>query len=598
MRSIISSAWRARGAIFSIHLVMSILAVAIIGPLVGFSVQLGVSLSGKGALTDFDIAKFLFSPLGLIVLIVLAAIILTAAALELAALLIALRDGGSVAGPLARRLPALLALTAQLVVRVLLLVLPFAAIIAIIVFSHIGAYDINYYLSKMPPEFVRAILYSAPLLLIAIGLLAWSLAGWVMALPLVLSGHAAGAAIKESTQLTRSNRRKVAMGLFIWAIVTLVISALIGALMRGAIVLLMPPVTAGLGTVAIMGLVSLLIWAGANLLTGAISAGLLAAAVDNLAARLIPEWERARPAYVPGARRRMALLVGAVAVFGAVTTGWNLMRGAAPRDDVAIIAHRGAAGARPENTIAAMKEALAQGADWLEIDVQEDATGRVVVAHDSDFMKLADNPLTVWDATPEALAQIDVGSWFDPAYADERVPTLRDVLELARGKAGVVVELKYYGHDEQLAARVAQIVEETGMVEATQFMSLKPKQVADMRATRPGWPVGLLAATSIGDLSDYDADFLAVSTGAASRSFIADAQDAGKKVYVWTVNDPLDMAQMLSRGVDGLITDEPGLARDVMAELANLTTGQRLMLELAALFGMDASDKTYRDESP
>ncbi len=596
MNRIIARAWGARGAIFAIHLVMSVLAVAVVTPLVGLSVRFGVSFSGGAALTDQDIARFLLSPVGVVVLILVAAIMLTAGILELAALLSALRDGPGVAGRLTRALPALLTFAALLVVRVLAVVLPFAAVIALIVFSHIGAYDINYYLATFPPEFVRAILLSAPLLLVAIGWLIWLLAGWVMALPLVLSGQKARGAFAQSARLTRSNRLRVALGLLVWLVVTLVATALIGGLLRWAIVLIMPPITAGLARVAVLGLVSLLLWAGANLLIGAFSAGLLASALDDLARRLVPDWRRA--ASQAATPRKLIWLAGAIVVLGAVTTGWSAMTAALPRDDVAIIAHRGAAGVRPENTLAAMEEAIAQGADWLELDVQEDATGRVVVAHDSDFMKLAGNPLTVWDATPEALAEIDVGSWFDPAYAGERVPTLREVLELARGRAGVVVELKYYGHDERLAARVAEIVEATDMVSATQFMSLKPEQVADMRSLRPDWPVGLLAAISVGDLSQFDASFLAVNTGTASPGFIARAQGAGKKVYVWTVNDPIDMATMLARGVDGLITDEPGLARAVMDELAGMTTGQRLMLQLAGLFGLDGSDKTYRDTSP
>ncbi len=245
-----------------------------------------------------------------------------------------------------------------------------------------------------------------------------------------------------------------------------------------------------------------------------------------------------------------------------------------------------------------MEEAILQGADWLEIDVQEDATGRVVVAHDSDFMKLAGNPLKVWDATPETLAPVDIGSWFDPLYADQRVPTLREVLELARGRAKVLVELKYYGHDEQLSARVAEIVEQTDMVDQTAFMSLKVKQVADMRVVRPAWRTGLLAATAIGDLSQHDADFLAVSTALASPGFVSRAHAAGKQVYVWTVNDPVVAAAMLSLGVDGLITDEPGLIRQVLEQRAAMRPGQRLALRLSHLFGLTGTDKVYRDDSP
>jgi len=86
--------------------------------------------------------------------------------------------------------------------------------------------------------------------------------------------------------------------------------------------------------------------------------------------------------------------------------------------DVAIIGHRGAAGSRPENTMAAVERAIADGADWVEVDVQETADGEVVVVHDSDFMKAAGISLKDWDATLQNLAGIDIGSRFDAVYAD------------------------------------------------------------------------------------------------------------------------------------------------------------------------------------
>ena len=79
-------------------------------------------------------------------------------------------------------------------------------------------------------------------------------------------------------------------------------------------------------------------------------------------------------------------------------------------DDVLIIAHRGAAGRAPENTLASVQAALEDDADWIEIDVQESADGEVIVVHDSDFMKLSGNPVKVWDVTADQLAGINLGS--------------------------------------------------------------------------------------------------------------------------------------------------------------------------------------------
>ncbi len=134
-------------------------------------------------------------------------------------------------------------------------------------------------------------------------------------------------------------------------------------------------------------------------------------------------------------------------------------------DDVVIIAHRGGGAVAPENTIAAFEQGIADGADWLELDVQEDAEGTVVIGHDRDLMRVGATNLEIYPATASDLATIDIGSHFDARFSDQRVPTLKEVLELAKGRAGVCIELKYYGHDTNLEQKVVDLVEATGMVE-------------------------------------------------------------------------------------------------------------------------------------
>ena len=294
-------------------------------------------------------------------------------------------------------------------------------------------------------------------------------------------------------------------------------------------------------------------------------------------------------------RIAMALVIGLV-VSG--LTGASLLSDIQTQDKFTIVAHRGAAGKAPENTLAAVQQAIEDKADWIEIDVQETADGKVVVIHDSDFMKLAGNEIKVWDATLAQMGDIDIGSWFDPSFSAERVPTLREVLETARGKAKVVIELKYYGHDQKLEQRVVDIVEAAGMIDETAIMSLKYDAVRKVRVLRPDWKIGLLSATAIGELSNLDTDFLAVATGMVSAGFVRRAHEAGKQVFVWTVNDPISMSSMMSLGVDGIITDEPDMARKVLADRAELSSVERLLIHTALLFGQPYTPRQYRDDSP
>ena len=259
-------------------------------------------------------------------------------------------------------------------------------------------------------------------------------------------------------------------------------------------------------------------------------------------------------------------------------------------DGVRGIARRGAAGGAPENTLASVALALEHGADVVEIDVQETADGEVVVIHDSDLMKVGGNPMRVWEATFDEIRAVDVGSWFGPEFTGQRVPTLEEVLETCRGKAVVDIELKYYGHDEMLEQRVSDIVERTGMGDQVIAMSLKGDADVKMKGIRPEWDVGLLTAKAVGDLTTAEADFLAVHVGMANSAFIHRAHEAGKDVYVWTVNDRLNMSRMMSRGVDGVITDHPSLARLVLEERAEMSPVERLLVTAAFWIGLEPKE--------
>ena len=135
------------------------------------------------------------------------------------------------------------------------------------------------------------------------------------------------------------------------------------------------------------------------------------------------------------------------------------------------------------------------------------------------------------------------------------------------------------------------------MADGVVVMSLKYESVRKMRSLRPDWTLGLLTATAVGDLTTRDADFLAVNTGLATRSFLSAAHRRGKDVYVWTVNDPVDMWHLISMGVDGLITDEPALAREVLARRAEMGSPERLLMSLALLLGKPLERPTAESEA-
>ncbi|MBE9476789.1 MAG: glycerophosphodiester phosphodiesterase, partial [Proteobacteria bacterium] len=576
-------------------------------PIAQFTMFSAVKLSGTQALTDQDIARLLLSPIGVAGLIMAGSVLIVIAVLELALMLWVIQADTkgqhinlvAALRAIASRLPRLLGYAARLIMRLATVILPFAALAGLVAWTLLTEFDINYYLAFHPPEFIRAVLIIAPIILCLLCVLLYLFTGWALAFQLALFTDTPLSGIFAESVARSQGLRKYILGRFVlWGVLSFLITVSIAVALRFIIVTIMPDVSASLPIVAVTGGVLLVIWSATMILVSAFNTGTLAIILSNIAKRAdIPFSDRA-PAPVASNLRWLALTLAGFFLASSIGSATALYHGAGTPDQVAVIAHRGAAGKRPENTMAAMEAAIKDGADWLEIDVQETADGEVIVIHDSDFMKIAGNPAKVWETTAAALANIDVGTWFDPAYSAERVPTLKQVLLAARGRARVLIELKYYGHDVDLAGRVAAIVEATDMVADTAFMSLNRNQMARMKAIRPNWRVGLLAATAIGDLSKVEADFLAVSTASASAGFIARARKAGKDVYVWTVNDPLAMSRMMSRGAVGLITDEPAMAVETIAARRDTPLVGRLMLEAADLIGLDVKQKIYRDDSP
>ncbi len=114
----------------------------------------------------------------------------------------------------------------------------------------------------------------------------------------------------------------------------------------------------------------------------------------------------------------------------------------AKRELPALIAHRGASGYCPENTLASFSRALQMGATAIEFDVQQTKDGRLVVIHDFDLKRVGGLKRRVGAMTYTELSQVDVGSWFDPRFKGERVPLLEELLDLADGKAELHLEVK------------------------------------------------------------------------------------------------------------------------------------------------------------
>ncbi|MEM6689585.1 MAG: glycerophosphodiester phosphodiesterase [Planctomycetota bacterium] len=559
---------------------------------------------GEGALSDVDVAKFFAGPFGWCCAIVMGASWLAIIAMEQASLLFILAcksNGHNADVPKAIRFALshaqhIFAVAARFIGFTLLAVAPFLLVAVGVYFGLLRDYDINYYLNEKPFEFKTAVGIGCVLGLVLTAILVRMYSAWVLALPLVLFGETSSKQVlSASREAVQGDRKRVVKWLVTWLVFILIANAMLGGLVRvlgnvllpesiGSIALLVTRVGAlliltALGGIAIH-LLSSIAFAGV-LFHGYRTLGLEA---DDRITSELGRWSIGDSSGFRVVTKSRIMVCLIVATLGAVLLGYSSLRSLRLADSTEVMAHRGASSVAPENTMAAFEQAIEDGADWIEIDVQEIADGTVVVAHDSDFMKLSQNPLKIWDAAPSDLADLDIGSWFSKDFADERVPTLEEVLRLCRGRVKVNIELKYYGHDQQLEQSVVDIVEAEKMADQVMVMSLKPEAIAKVKALRPNWRCGLLLSVYVGNMKNIEADFLAVNSKFATRSFVQRAHRLGKEVYVWTVNDAATMSQVLNRQVDGILTDRPDLARQVLAERAEMSTAERLLAEIALLF--------------
>ena len=230
-----------------------------------------------------------------------------------------------------------------------------------------------------------------------------------------------------------------------------------------------------------------------------------------------------------------------------------------------LIGHRGAKENAPENTLASLREAARQGAAWVEVDVMLTRDRVPVLIHDDTLERTTSGTGPVPGLTLAELKRLDAGSWFDPRFAGETVPTLEEALALIRDLGlGLNLEIKPYpGQD--VATAEAAIATLKRLWPAGRPLLLSSFEVPCLEVARdlaPDIPRGYL-------LWDPPADWAAIADriGAATLNVDQERQTAGtvaayratgRPVLAYTVNDPRRAGELFGWGVAGVFTDAPG----------------------------------------
>ena len=234
------------------------------------------------------------------------------------------------------------------------------------------------------------------------------------------------------------------------------------------------------------------------------------------------------------------------------------------------IAHRGASGRglAPENTLAAFEKALSIGVDMLEIDVRVTGDGQLIVLHDPSLDRTTDREGIVREMVLEEIRQADAGD-------GERVPILREVFDLARHQAPILLEIK----SDFIAELVVQAIAEAEFSERVVVQSFNPQTIERVKRLAPHLPSSLLigelpttpsrfrARRLVSQVLEIGANTLSIWHATLTPSLIEEMRKRGIAVWAWTVDEEIAMRDLAMMGVQGLVTNYPDVLNNVLEDL-------------------------------
>ncbi|EMR06503.1 Glycerophosphoryl diester phosphodiesterase [Bhargavaea cecembensis DSE10] len=230
------------------------------------------------------------------------------------------------------------------------------------------------------------------------------------------------------------------------------------------------------------------------------------------------------------------------------------------------VAHRGASGHAPENTMAAFHKGFEMKADYIEIDVQMTKDGELIAIHDTTVDRTTNGTGAVGSLTFEEIRQLDAGSWFGPEFAGEKVPTFEEILDAFRGKVGILIELKapelYPGIEEKVAEALMERNLHRPNNEKIIIQSFNHESMQTSKELLPNVPHGVLAGASWADVTEEQlaefatyADYFNPNMNIVTHDLVADVHEADMKIYPYTSRSQEQALRLFDLGVDGIITD-------------------------------------------
>lgn len=225
-----------------------------------------------------------------------------------------------------------------------------------------------------------------------------------------------------------------------------------------------------------------------------------------------------------------------------------------------VIAHRGASGSAPENTIPSFRKALEMGVDFIELDIHLSKDGELIVMHDETVSRTTNGKGKIKNLTLSQIKGLDAGSWFSGEYKGLVVPTLDEVFQLVSGKTKLLIEVKGTSVKSKGIEKI--LIDKIYRYNAKKWcvvQSFDEKILEKIREVDPSVSLHRLISGPIVFQSKKTDDFLALNPHYrfATKRKIEKLHSKNLKIFVWTVNDVEKMKKLIAMGVDGIITNFP-----------------------------------------
>jgi glycerophosphoryl diester phosphodiesterase len=593
---------RAWGSLIVFEVLFKLLEAWLLLPLLAMGLSAVLSRAGHLAISNRDILDFLLSPSGLLYIAIAVTVVVALLLFEQGAIMVIVARAGRPERPTFRQILGdatlnmfrVVQLSAVKVVLLALALLPITLLAVLTYGIFLTQHDIYFYLKDRPPVFWIAAAIGVFLLLAAVVIGLWLYVRWAFALPILLfERQFAPIALYASGRRIHGIVWRVGALLLGWLLVSLVLGVSLAAGFRHVAAAVLEnagerPITQILLLLAAQGgllaVLSFVAVVGLSLLTRRLyltrseQLGLLSEKVEAL-----PTTEKPSSPWA----QRLVYLSLTIVLLTPLALWANLTWHLPVRRSVQVTAHRGHSRAAPENTLSALRKAIESRADYVEMDVHLTGDGVIVLLHDRDLKRVAGVSRRLDELSFDEVRKLDVGSWFDPAFAGERVPTLEEAIHLCRGRIKMNIELKVFGSDRRLAAAVARLIREQAFESDCVITSLDYEALLEAKRHNPRLRMGLIIAHALGDVNRLDVEVLSVRADWLSDDVLRTAHHLGREVFVWTINDARQMIRLIQRGVDNIITSDADLGVRVRDDWAKRTEAERLVLSSRLLLGLE-----------